>query len=456
MGNRDNILPNELLRYERERRNWSREYVAEQIGAPEVRMVGRWEREGVLPHPAYRQRLYELYGRSARELGFVEHGEVPFWHVPYRRNPFFTGREAILIHLHELLTKKKTAALTQPEAISGLGGIGKTQVALEYAYRYGQQYQAVLWVRAASRDVLTSDFAALATLLNLPEKEVQDQSQAVAAVKRWLAALSCWQLILDNVEDLQMIGEFLPQVVKGHVLLTTRLQAGGPLAHLIQVELMELEEGALLLLRRARIMAQGAPPDTASYADWIQARAIVQVLGGLPLALDQAGAYVEETQCSLAEYLARYQTHGSALLRERGDLASDHPEAVVSTFLLCFEKVEQTNPAAADLLRLCAFLAPDAIPEEIISEGASELGPVLGTVAADPLWLDRAIKDLLKYSLLRRNPDAKTLTIHRLVQTVLRECKDREAQGKAGARSESMRRLAESMMNASELCGKPS
>jgi tetratricopeptide (TPR) repeat protein len=428
MKNGEKALSNELLQYERKRRNWSREYVAQQVSAPEVRMVGRWEREGVLPHPDYRQRLCELFSKSARELGFVEPDEVPFWHIPYRRNSFFTGRETLLGQIQDFLSTNHAAALTQPGAISGLGGIGKTQVALEYAYRFGQQYQAVLWVRAESREALTSDFAVLAAVLNLPEKEAQEQSRAVDAVKGWLAALSRWLLILDNVEDLQLLGEFLPQAVKGRVLLTTRLQAGRPRARLIEVEVMEPEESALFLLRRAGIIAPEAPPDSASYADWTRARAIGQIMGGLPLALDQAGAYIEETQCSLDGYLDRYQTHGNALLRERGETASDHPAAVVGTFLLSLEKVERANPAAADLLRLCAFLAPDAIPEEIISDGAAELGPILEVVAADPILLDRAIKDLLKYSLLRRYPDARTLTVHRLVQVVFRESMDEDTQ----------------------------
>src|SRR5258707_11913042 len=117
MKNDGKALPNELLQYEREQRNWSREYVAEQIGAPEVRMLGRWEREGVLPHPDYRQRLCALYARSARELGLVRPGEVPFWNIPYPRNPFFTGRETFLTQIEDFLTANHAAALTQPGAI---------------------------------------------------------------------------------------------------------------------------------------------------------------------------------------------------------------------------------------------------------------------------------------------------------------------------------------------------
>src|ERR1700694_5644990 len=135
MAETDNGEPNELLQYERERRGWSRKYVAEQIGAIEDRMVGRWEREGVIPYPRYKQALCVLFGRSARELGFVRK-EVPYWNVPYRRNPYFTGREDILKDLHEKFREAKTANWTSAYAISGLGGIGKTQVALEYAYQY--------------------------------------------------------------------------------------------------------------------------------------------------------------------------------------------------------------------------------------------------------------------------------------------------------------------------------
>src|SRR2546423_2482140 len=112
-------------------------------------------------------------------------GQVSVWNVPFRRNPFFTGREDVLIHLHDVLISGKTAALTQAQAISGLGGIGKTQTSLEYAYRYRYDYQTVLWAKADTRETLVSDFVAIAGLLNLPEKNEQYQNRIVAAVKRW-------------------------------------------------------------------------------------------------------------------------------------------------------------------------------------------------------------------------------------------------------------------------------
>jgi tetratricopeptide (TPR) repeat protein len=148
---------------------------------------------------------------------------------------------------------------------------------------------------------------------------------------------------------------------------------------------------------------------------------IAKELGGLPLAIDQAGAYVEETGCGLASYLALYRQRRAELLKRRGGFGPDHPESVATTFALSFDRVASSSLAAADLLRLCAFLHPDAIPEEIFTEGAAELGPSLSAVAAEPLELNAAFVEILKYSLLRRNAEAKTLGIHRLVQAVIQD-----------------------------------
>jgi hypothetical protein len=148
---------------------------------------------------------------------------------------------------------------------------------------------------------------------------------------------------------------------------------------------------------------------------------ICEELGGLPLALDQAGAYIEEVQCSLSDYQQRYQTRGSLLLQRRGGLALDHPEPVATTWSLSFEKVEQRSPVAAELLRLCTFLHPDAIPIELIMQSADSLGLSRVSATEYDAVLDEAIATLGAYSLLRRDSSKRTLSIHRLVQAVLQE-----------------------------------
>ncbi len=428
-------LPNELLRYEREQRNWTQEEVAEQIGAPDPKMVGKWERGVTMPQLHYSKKLAALFEKSVRELGLVRRGEVPFWNVPYRQNPFFTGREDILTRLDEALITSKVATSMQPYALTGMGGVGKTQTAIEYAHRYRSKYHAVLWVRAGSHEVLTSDFAALAALLGLDQRNEQNLNRTIAAIKQWLIDITRWLLILDNADDLQLINDVLPSPLRGHVLLTTRSNVTGTLAHAIEIDPMEASEGAYFLLRRAKMIALDASQDnTPEEVKNKQAREISQALGGLPLALDQAGAYIEETRCSLPDYLTLYQTRREPLLKWRGDLALDHPEPVATTWSLSFEKIRQANPVANELLKVCAFLAPDAIPEEIISQGAPDLGPLLQHVAADQFKLNMVIKELLKFSLIRRNPESKTLTIHRLVQAVKKDSMDANAQRQCAER----------------------
>lgn len=168
---------------------------------------------------------------------------------PYRRNPFFTGHEDILQTLHSTF-QSKDKGIIPALAISGLGGIGKTQTALEYIYRYRHEYQAVLWCRAQTRELLTTDFTNIATLLDLPERHMQNQDCAVVAVKRWLSRESGWLLVLDNANDLEMVSDFLPELPVGHLLLTTCTQHTGQIARCIPLEKLSREESIFFLLQR--------------------------------------------------------------------------------------------------------------------------------------------------------------------------------------------------------------
>ncbi len=350
------------------------------------------------------------------------------WHIPHQRNPFFTGREALLQQLHDTLNLEHAAALTHPQAISGLGGIGKTQIAIEYAYRYHHEYEAVFWIKADTRESLLADFMTMAHLLDLPEQHAEDQMIVVAAVIQWLKTHTKWLLIFDNADDLAMVQPFMPPAIGGHILFTTRAQALGRLAQRIEVECMTPEVGALFLLRRASLIAPTASLEQASLVHREGAVAIVQEVGGLPLALDQAGAYIEESSYHLEGYLNLYHKQRTALLKRRGGLVADHPAPVATTWLLSFERVEQTDPLAADLLRLCAFLDPDAISEEILTEGVQEFSHLQASVPFDQLRVNEALEVLLRFSLIRRNAEMGTLTIHRLVQAVIQDTMDKETQ----------------------------
>ncbi len=306
-------------------------------------------------------------------------------------------------------------------------GVGKTQLALQYAKLHRKDYAAGLWVSAASRETLLSGFAALAEVLNLPERNEGDQKKVVAAVRRWLDTTDqAWLLILDNADELELLQGFLPSG-RGHCLLTTRPQDVHALATAERVKSMEPTDGALLLLRRAGHLRPEQSLDAAHVKDRDQATILAGELGGLPLALDQAGAFVAATGVSLAEYLDLYRQRGQTLRAERGQHPLAHPSVTV-TFTLAFEQAAQRNPAAVELLRACAFLHPDAIPEELLIEGTPEWGELLATVLVDPLAHAKLFATLNRFSLIVRDPDAKTLTLHRVVQAVLQDELDADDQ----------------------------
>ncbi len=246
------------------------------------------------------------------------------WYVPFPRNPLFTGREDLLHQLHQKLTSNTTsdvtsatiAALTQPQALKGLGGIGKTQMAVEYAYRYQDSYPSILWVNAATEEALITGFVAIAGLLPaFPAKDEQDQNKIVEAVKHWLErSHTRWLLIFDNADDVTLVRPFLPKSGNGSILLTTRAHAVGSIAASLEVEKMSLMEGSCLLLRRVYGLSPHLSPmqvlEYASVEDTNEAGNIVAALDYLPLALDQAGAYIEETEVRSVH--AKPWQHGDA------------------------------------------------------------------------------------------------------------------------------------------------
>lgn len=437
--------PNSLLRLARQKQGWTQKEVADRIGAPLDLNVTRWERGTSKPSAFYTQKLCLLFGKNADELGLlpderaaapavdpaqsasqVELGTAYPWHVPFQRNPFFTGRDELLLLLHQQMQRKRSAALTQSQALIGLGGIGKTQIALEYVYRYRSEYQAVFWVRAANHETLVTDYMELAQLLALPGQETEAQMRVVASVKRWFAQHTDWLLIFDNADTLTLLNDFLPTGGNGHLLLTTQSQATGKIAESFSVDKLDLSESMLLLLRRAKLLSVDVALEHVSVSVYRQAQAIVEELDGLPLALDQAGAYIEETGCSLADYLLIYRQRRLVLLRRRSSFSTDYPHTVATTWALSFAQIEQASPSAAELLRLCAFLHPDALPELLITEGSRYLPDTLAHIVSDRASFNEAIQVLRSFSLIKRDPEAQLMHLHRLVQIVLKESLDED------------------------------
>jgi tetratricopeptide (TPR) repeat protein len=341
-------------------------------------------------------------------------------HIPYPRNNNFTGRDSLLTSLHDLFTARHSTFPTR-QALIGLGGSGKTQIALEYTYRNRNDYQAIFWIKADTREHLVTDFMGIADQLQLPERSGKNQEPVIAAIKRWFQGGGRWLLIFDNVEDATLIDEFAPTAGKGHILITSRNQMIRNVTAKIELDRMEPDEGVLLLLRCAEIIQPDIPLQEVSTTDITEARAIVQLVDGHPLALDQAGAYIKETETSLASYIRLYNERAAFLLNQRGEPTPDHLNSVAATFTLSLQKVKFAKPHALELLRFCAFLHADAIPEDLIIKGTAASDSPLQLLASDPVELNAAIKELRQFSLIQRYRETGELAIHRLVQVVIKD-----------------------------------
>ena len=422
-----------LLKAFRKRHGWTQQQTASAIGVHR-NAIGRWERGDFLPESkalvlelARVLRLADQEMHQLLEASFLK--PTPPWNVPYQHNPFFTGRQQSLLLLHQHLKTDRIIALTQSYAIHGLGGIGKTQLAVEYAYTHTHEYSAILWVRAETQETISSSWLEIAELLQLPERHESEQQRVIAAVWDWLSHHTGWLLIWDNLEDVELLPRSLPACQQGTILITTRRQTLGTLAQSFELPTMTQEEGLLFLLRRARLLEIDADSQHVQQfaqrqpTDYAAAQQLVLMMGGLPLALDQAGAYLEETGCGLVRYVRLYEQAHKRLLERRGLRATEHqhPESIAATLALAYQQVEQTNPLAAELLYFCAFLHPDAIPEELLTTRVAASGAEQQDVGSIADQRDQAIAVLRTFSLVQQSLENQVLSVHRLVQVVLKE-----------------------------------
>jgi tetratricopeptide (TPR) repeat protein len=344
---------------------------------------------------------------------------LPIWNVTIGRNGFFTGREIVLDELHQALQNGN-----EPQALFGLGGVGKTQTAVEYAYRNGHEYDAVFWVKAETESALVSGFVEIARLLNLPLKDAKDENETVQDVRRWLDQNEKWLLLCDNADDPAILKDFLPRDRMGHILLTSRAQNFDDLgiAHTVPINEMLPDEALAFLLKRTG-------REDASEEERHCAEELVTELGYLALAIEQAGAYIAAKQAGISAYLNSYRNRKLQVLERSKPKTGDYPESVATTWLINFEQVEAASEAAADILRFSAFLNPDDIPLELLILGRTALTPAIQEALGDgedELAIDELLAPLTRYSLIRKDVNSQSYSIHRLVQEVGKDILDED------------------------------
>ncbi len=328
------------------------------------------------------------------------------WNVP-ARNGLFTGRDQILETIRDRLFADGRAA-PLPVVLHGLGGVGKTQVAMEFAHRYMADYDLVWWVPAEQRDLINPALAKLAGHLGLkPGESIANTAEAVREALSRGGAYPRWLLIFDNAADLEELAPFFPGGA-GQVLITSANPVWSRLeAEPVEIDVFARAESLEYLRRRVT---------SISVKD---AGMVAEVLGDLPLAIEHASAWLAETTMSAVGYVARLEDQLSAA--ESPSESLSHPPSVAVTWRLSFDRLRERSPGAARLLELCAYFAPDPISLSLLY--SDEM--VSALLAFDSRLGERAvlgqlIRDIARYSLARVDRGSNSIQVHRLIQAAIR------------------------------------
>ena len=327
------------------------------------------------------------------------------------RNKNFTGRTDILEQLRHRTAGSKPAVLLSkeslPRALQGLGGVGKTAVAIEYAYKYGADYDLVCWIRADQTPLIRSSLAGLAEYLGLPAPSASGidlTTRGVLDALRRGEPYSRWLLIFDNADQPEELLPFIPGG-PGDVLITSRNHRWGPVVDTIPLDVFERAESVQFLLKRV--------PKRLAEAD---ADRLAESLGDLPLALEQAGAVLYESGMSVDEYLRLLEERTAEILAQ--GIALEYPTSMTAAWQISVAQLRQQSPQALELLRCCAFLGPEPIPRDVFKLGSQESRTGVGALIADPIELSTAISVLGRFALVKM--DGPYITVHRLIQALLR------------------------------------
>jgi tetratricopeptide (TPR) repeat protein len=323
------------------------------------------------------------------------------------RNRNFTDRLDTIEAVRQVLKPGHSSESLTACALHGMAGVGKTQTAIEYAHHFGGHYRIIWWIRAEHSADITDNLMWLARELGI--SEVQEQSQILFELWRELRKRGPWLLIFDNVEDRNIERFWLP-VETGSILITSRNVAYTSQVKTVIVDPFKPVAAITFLRKRSKTSEEHS------------AGIVAEELGYLPLALEQAGAYVEETQTSLEAYadllVANRQPPPQILKLLKLGQPSWYNETVATALTVSISRAFEEQPQARDLLRLFAYLAPDDIPRRLVHEHAEVLSESLRSVASDLIQYDRALASLIGFSLVSADPHR--IVIHRLIQLIVR------------------------------------
>jgi len=327
-------------------------------------------------------------------------GSVPrVWNVPVR-NPTFTGRDGLLVAVRERLLADDRAVV---QALQGMGGVGKTQLAAEYAYRFAGTYDLAWWVDAEQGGLIGDQFAALGAALGCVDPGASTEVVRTAVLAE-LRERGGWLLVFDNAESPADIRPWLPGG-GGHVLITSREHKWREIAAPVEVDVLARPESVAIL------------QDQVAGLSEIDADTLAGQLGDLPLAVAQAAGFMAETGMPPAEYLGLLADRAGRLLGQ--GVPGSYPRSLAAATQLIADRLAAEDPAAAELASLCAFLGPEPIPQDLFTSAPGGLPRKLAARMRDPLAWRQTLAHLAGQSLARVEEGG--LVLHRLTQAILRD-----------------------------------
>lgn len=343
-------------------------------------------------------------GKDTVGKGVISTAKFPIHEIPFRENPNFTGRKDVLDSIH---TEFSAAQNRVPvHAIRGMGGIGKTQTAIHYSYEFRKEYDLVYWIRSETDASLTADYEALTQALQLPVKIKAEQLVYVNIVNNWLENTDKkWLLVFDNVDSQEKIEKLLPRKGNGHILITSQSPNWKELGDDSQIKPFTNEEAREFINRRLR-------KNELEHVD-----KLTELMGGLPLALEQASAYMSAHGTPIGIYIKLFEEQQEELWK-RQPLPKDYRFTIMTTWEMAFRQIQESHPAAKQLLNLFAFLGPDDIPLSIIKTYSEYFPDELKKAVRNPIELEENLSAIYSYSLVERN--GEFISFHRLVQDVIR------------------------------------
>ena len=335
--------------------------------------------------------------------------------VNFERYPHFVGRDQLLSDLHTRLSDTSAQKYNHRVAIYGCGGIGKTQIAIEYTYRYAHFYENVFWISAKDQSALFAGFQEIANVTGCALSDVKPEEQA-KVVLAWLRKHSRWLLVLDNLDDISVAKGYLPEMSEGHhTLITTRNPFSIDIpAEGFEIPLFGSEEAIELLRIRSETASSNFEAQVASE--------IVFELDHLPLAIEQAAAFIRKATKSLSEFLFIYGKSRKAFLQRPPAGNDTYSNSLAATFLLSFNKVKEMENGlrATKLLQLLSFLNPDGILIDVLRSGSEQPEHPLRELISDDLVFYETVETLAQFSLVRRS-GGDMLIVHRLIQAVVKD-----------------------------------